>query len=81
MKGFVYTGGWNRWSVYWLIWAGVFFLGPEMYALFTNPSNTLSDQVWRLAGVGNGGGWSFAHFFVAAFCVWLCLHFIFGWFR
>lgn len=75
-------GAWNAWSVYWLLWLGLGFLGPEMWALLTgNPDNTLSDQVWRLAGVGQGGGWSFAHFIVAAFCLWLLGHFVFAWWR
>jgi len=74
-------GAWNWWSVYWLIWLGVFFMVPEMWALFTNPANTLSDQVWRLTGQGVSSQWSFAHFVVLAFCVWLLGHMAFGWWR
>lgn len=72
-------GPWNAWSLYWLLWMAVGFLVPEFWALFTNPANTLSAQVWHLAGVGNPGTWSFAHFTIAAFCIWLTGHFLFGW--
>ena len=73
--------GWNGWSLYWLLWIGPLFLIPEFIALFTNPRNTLSYQVWHLAGVGQPGQWSFAHFVILAFCVWLSFHFVLGWFR
>lgn len=49
---------WNVWSIYWLIWL-LAFLGPELYAVFANPYNTLSWQVWHLEGTG----WSFWRFF------------------
>lgn len=74
-------GHWNLWSVYWLLWLLVGFLVPELVALFTNPDNTLSDQVWRLIGLNGHDPWNFARFFVAAFMVWLTLHFVLGWFR
>ena len=80
MRNALYSGDWNGWSFYWIVvWGLSGFLVPEMWALLTgHPENTLSDQVWRLAGVGNGGGWSFAHFVVAAFMVWLTGHFVWG---
>lgn len=37
-------------STYWpigLIAASVAFLVPELYAVFTDPNNTLSDYCWR----------------------------------
>jgi hypothetical protein len=74
-------GPWNGWSAYWLAWLALGFLVPELIALFTNPANTLSWQVWRLAGVGQPGAWSFAHFIVAAFCIWLAGHFVLGLWR
>jgi len=50
---------WGNW--YWprgLTVASVAFLLPELYALFTNPANTLSDYCWRelhvTAAWGNG---------------------------
>ena len=70
----------NLYSLLWLLWL-VAFLVLEIYALVTNAYNTLSENVWRLTGVGQPGGWSFAHFMVAAFCLWLACHFVFGWFR
>lgn len=39
---------WGNW--YWpagLIAASVAFIVPELYALFTNANNTLSDYCWR----------------------------------
>jgi hypothetical protein len=73
---------WNGWSAYWLFWLGVGFLVPESIALFTgHPENTLSEQVWHLSEQGARGGWTFGHFMVAAFVVWLAFHLILGWFR
>lgn len=73
---------WNGFSIYWLCWLGIGFLVPEMWALITGrPQDTLSAQVWNLTGQGTTNGWNFAHFVVAAFCVWLLGHFVFGWWR
>lgn len=71
-------GHWNLWSLYWLLWVGPLFLIPEFWALFSgHPENTLSDNVWRL----ETSHWTFGHFFVAAFMLWLTFHFIFRMFR
>lgn len=68
----------NWWSLYWLIWIGVLFMGPEVYALATgNPQNTLSYQVWHIEGTGA----TFARYFVAAFLIWLFVHMVFRMFR
>jgi hypothetical protein len=68
---------WNGWSIYWLLWLVAGFGIPEGYALWTAQyQNTLSDQVWHLEGTGA----TFTRFFVAAFCLWLGLHFVFRWF-
>lgn len=79
---------WNWWSFYWIIvWFGVLFLGPEIWALKNDPRNTLSYQVWHLEGFGLTGlaqnplHWSFAHYVVAAGVVWLVGHFVFGLWR
>lgn len=78
---------WNLWSVYWLaVWFGLGFLGPELYAFFTNPKNTLSYQVWHLEGLDFAhlfsiDTWSFGHYVVFALMIWLTLHFGFGLFR
>lgn len=80
--GRFFSPHWNGWSIYWAFWLGVLFLVPETFALWTgHPENTLSEQVWHLTEQGARGGWTFAHFMVAAFCVWLLFHFVLGWFR
>lgn len=67
---------WNGWSLYWALWIGVGFGIPEGYAIAHNVKNTLSYQVWHL----DGNGLTFGRYCVAAFCVWLLLHFVFRWF-
>lgn len=74
---------------YWMAWAAVTFLSfiiPEVWALFTNVHNTLSDNVWRmeqfLPGSGVGiASWSVLHFLFIGMLllmdVWLLGHF--GW--
>jgi len=67
---------------YTLLWLGwmVAFLAIELTALFTGHSEyTLSDFVWRLEQVNRA--WTFARFFIVAFCLWLTLHMAFGWFK
>lgn len=74
--------GWNWASLYWLIWMGIGFLPLEMWALFSgNPQDTLSDQVWRLTGQGTTTTWTFGHYMILVFCIWLLGHFAFGWWR
>lgn len=70
---------WNGWSVYWFaVWFALGFCVPEFYVLARGePQNTLSDQVWRLEGnFGPPWTWTFAHFFIAAFFIWLAFHMI-----
>jgi hypothetical protein len=79
---------WNWWSFYWIVlWFGLGFLGPELWALWRYPQNTLSYQVWHLEGMGLKGlaqnplHWTFAQY--AMFCgvVWLVGHFTDGLWR
>lgn len=67
---------WNAWSLYWLLWLVVGFIVPESIALARDVRNTLSYQVWHL----EGGGLTVTRYIVAAFTVWLFLHFVFRWF-
>lgn len=76
-------------SLYWLAWL-VAFLGPELYWVFTNPVNTLSDQVWSIEGLNmtqpfDFAMWSDTHWAVAILVwglfLWLSLHFPFGLLR
>lgn len=64
---------WNGWSIYWALWLGVAFLGPELYCLFTQNGGTFSAQVWHLEGTGA----TFVRWFVAAFIAWLFFHMVF----
>lgn len=71
---------WNGWSFYWVvIWFVLGFGVPEGIALATgNAQDTLSAQVWHLDGsFGPPWTWTAAHYFVAAGCVWLAIHFTF----
>lgn len=68
-------------TAYALLWIGwiVSFLAIELTALFTGHTQyTLSDFVWRAEEVNRA--WTFLRFFIAAFCIWLTLHMVFGWF-
>jgi hypothetical protein len=62
--------------VLWVIWIAAFF-AIEMSALFTGHSQfSLSELTWRLERVHHG--WTFARFLVAAFCLWLAGHLVWG---
>ena len=70
--------------LYWLLWLIVGFVVPETYALITNARNTLSWTVWDWFGVRAGvpiSHWTFLHFLLLAFMVWLAFHFVFGIWR
>lgn len=63
----------------WLLWIAA-FAAIEFSALgIGRPQDTLSEFVWRIEDVG--GPFTFARYFVAAFCIWLAGHFIFGFWR
>lgn len=65
--------------VLWIGWIAA-FLAIELSALFSgHPQYTLSDYVWRLEEINSA--WTFLRFFIAAFCIWLALHMVFGLFR
>lgn len=69
----------TTYGVLWLLWLAT-FLVIELSALWSGHSElTLSEWVWRLEKLGRV--WTFARYFVAAFCVWLAGHMIFGWWR
>lgn len=77
------------WSWYWAAWVAA-FLGPEMYWVFANARNTLSDTVWTIEGLRAGQPFDFAmwtdvHWAVAALVwalfLWLSLHIPFGLLR
>jgi hypothetical protein len=77
---------WGAW--YWPIGLAVVlvaFLIPEIYALCTNPGNTLSAFVWRSLAITRDesiGAWSAGDFLIfglwLTLVVWLTFHFFFG---
>ena len=72
------------WQWYWLCWLLAGFAVPEMIALVTNVRNTLSYTVWGWFGVQEGvpiSHWTFLHFLLMAFMVWLAFHFVLGIWR
>lgn len=73
---------WGEW--YWLVWLGIGFLIPEIFALFTNPANTLSETTWRWFGVIKNQSitaWGIQHYVLLAFMIWLFFHLVFRMFR
>lgn len=78
------------WDGYWLAWlAAVFagFLPVEVYALATrHTEHTLSGTVWTwtsndLTHPWNIGSWTWPHWLLAAFMIWLTLHLVWGLLR
>jgi hypothetical protein len=76
-------------GLYWVTWL-LFFIVPELYWVFSNSVNTLSDQFWALEGLSfadptNFAAWSPVHWTLAIIVwllfLWLSLHLPFGWFR
>lgn len=64
----------NVWSLFWIFWLAQ-FLGVELYWVFSNPFNTLSENVWRFEGLNLQQPWDFpmwsATHWLAALVVWL----------
>lgn len=74
---------------YWLAWLLAFII-PELYMVFTNAPNTLSDEVWSIEGLNLAqpfdiAMWSSVHWIVAGIVwglfLWLSLHLPFGLLR
>lgn len=60
----------------WIAWAAA-FLAIELTSIFTGHGQfSLSAFVWRLEEINSG--WTFLRYLVAAFCLWLFLHMVFG---
>jgi len=77
------------WSFYWIAWLG-FFLAPELYWVFNNPANTLSENYWRLENLNmtqpfDFGMWTATHWAAAMLVwvlfAWLSVHLPFGLLR
>jgi hypothetical protein len=69
----------------WLFGALSIFLAFEIFALVTNPANTLSAWVWESLGIHRNesiGAWTALDFLVfgiwLTLLVWLTFHFFFG---
>ena len=80
----------NGWSWYWLAWVFGGFLAPELWALYTAPRDTLSENVWILEKLNlqypfDFAMWTDVHWAVALIVwllfLWLSLHIPFGLFR
>jgi succinate-acetate transporter protein len=76
-------------GLYWIGWL-LAFLIPELYWVFTNGINTLSDQTWALEGLDMSQPfdfpmWSATHWAVAVsvwlLFLWLSIHIPFGLLR
>lgn len=77
------------WGWYWLAWIGM-FLAPELYWVFVNSANTLSDQVWGLERMDlahplDFAEWTLLHWAIAIvvwlLLAWLSVHMPFGYLR
>lgn len=76
-------------SLYWLAWL-IAFIVPELYWVFNNGANTLSDEIWSIEGINLAQPfdfpiWTATHWAVAItvwlLFLWLSLHFPFGLLR
>lgn len=75
------TWGRHYWA-YYLIAVSLFFLGPEIYALFTNVKNTLSDYARyeldittpREPFTAHGAAWFLTLGFWLVIAIWLTFH-------
>lgn len=68
----------NWFGLYWLAWI-LMFLVPELWWVFKNSANTLSEEYWGLEQLNLSHpfevwNWTWQHW-VLAFLVW----FLFGW--
>ncbi len=70
------TWGGTYWP-YWLCTVVVTFLAPEIFALYTNAGNTLSDFIWRSLRP-NSAVWYLSLGVWVTLTSWLVFHF---WFR
>lgn len=74
------TWGYMYWPWY-LAATALAFLVPEIYALFTNPRNTLSDYAWHELGVSlsakpaiHGAAWFLTQGVFILIAMWLVFH-------
>lgn len=58
------------WGWYWVIWLFGGFLVPELYWIFTNAANTLSDKFWAFEGMDRRHPFDLAE--------WLPVHYVLG---
>lgn len=79
----------NWFSFYWLAWL-LAFLVPELWAVYVNPPDTLSETIWALENLNTAQPFDFAmwtdvHWVVASVVwllfLWLSLHMPFGLLR
>lgn len=79
----------TAWGYFWLSWMFT-AIGVELYWVFVNSANTLSDQVWAAEMIDLGhpldfAEWTPAHYAIAIllwlFFAWLSAHLPFGYIR
>jgi hypothetical protein len=71
---------WERLYPYaWYVWGGLFVVFEFVPIAFKQDQYTLSEYIWRVEDYGPG--WTALRYFIAAICVWLFFHLVFGWFR
>ncbi len=77
------------WTIYWLLWLCAFIV-PELYWVFANSQNTLSQQYWALERLNlaqpfDFSMWTSVHWIAASLVwllfLWLSLHLPFGLLR
>jgi hypothetical protein len=75
------------WGIYWLAWFFLGFLAPELYWVFVNARNTLSEDFWGWEDLNQAhpfdfADWTWLHYaFGIIFAIglfWLFFHLIFG---
>jgi hypothetical protein len=75
------------WGWYWVSWIFVGFLAPELYWVFVNAKNTLSDKFWGFEGMDTKHPFDFAEWLPVHYAIgivllalffWLLFHLIFG---
>jgi hypothetical protein len=79
----------SGWGWYWITWL-LFFIVPELWWVFHNPANTLSQKFWTLESLNTArpfdfGMWTDVHWALASIIwllfLWLSLHLPFGLLR
>ncbi|MFC8095362.1 hypothetical protein [Streptomyces sp. NPDC057301] len=67
----------SAWSVAWLVWLAVFVVLETVALLNGTPDDTLSEHIWRWAGLHASGVWAAIRRAILAGALgWLVVHFL-----